>query len=781
MKKALLFLLCLCVGVLPSFAQDDNLTVTGRVVDEAGAKLVGAHVRFSSMDETPKMTDVVVDTAGYFEVKLPLNYYTMRVTFTGFAPYEARVECLGNMDLPPIVMRESSSELAGVEVTAKRISYNARGYVANIANDQLFKGVTLVDAMRMLPGLYLKDGEFQAYGENIGSVFVNNKRLMYTGSALVGYLRTLQAKNIVSVQVLNSTADPLLTDKMAFVLKITTKRYEDGGNATVGASAKASNVYDFQAKPTLNIQQRIGKWSMFLLPDYTPRSVLNRGMKNTTHLYESDEVRKETQMTHLKFKPTLWLTGGLSYEIDKNNNVSLNVSGMHQKRSQTAETRNDVFGNSLQTGTTTGYVGERRKINQFEGMVNYYGELPIATLYGSLNYAFKEDDGHTNRDQTLAKGQQNLFRQDKMAYYHLFSGSLSGTWKLAKAHQLITSASVTSWDNKSHYCLPLVDGANAYRYLYKESSFDGSLGYEYSKGVWDVNVGTRYLNSRMKPVVEQGGVSSSYTRDVSKLLPFATITYIYDPESYKTLTLQYERSYDFSNLIAMDPSNAWRSEYSYDKGNPNLAPGFTDEIALQTRVGGFSLRSKYVNTLATSRIYQLDDNKNEVISYDNGLHHQYIFLYVGFPMLQLSDKWRVNYHCTYKWSKESYGGERRVASQVTGGFLSMATLPGDISLHCSAELNSPQRSLYSDLYYIGNIDGSLGKWFLKNRLYVGLNCSYTFLTRSRTMTQQFRYDSRFDRSMFMATLSASYQLKWGNKRARVNANRVVSIESMRMN
>ena len=111
----------------------------------------------------------------------------------------------------------------------------------------------------------------------------------------------------------------------------------------------------------------------------------------------------------------------------------------------------------------------------------------------------------------------------------------------------------------------------------------------------------------------------------------------------------------------------------------------------------------------------------------------------------------------------------------------MATLPGDISLSCSAELNSPQRSLYSDLYYLGNIDGSLGKWFLKNRLYVGLNCSYTFLTRSRTMTQQFRYDSRFDRSMFMATLSVSYQLKWGNKRARVNANRVVSIESMRMN
>lgn len=194
--------------------------------------------------------------------------------------------------MPPIVLQESSSELAGVEVKANLISYNTKGYVASIAGDPLFKTRNLAEVMRMLPGLYLKDNEFNAYGEKIGSVFVNNKRLMYKGSALVSYLNTLQAKNIVSVQVLNSTADPLLTDKMAFVIKITTTRAGDGGNASVGVWSRASSVYDFQVQPTLNIQQRIGKWSMFLKPDYTPRSMLNRGMKGTTTLQETGVVRR---------------------------------------------------------------------------------------------------------------------------------------------------------------------------------------------------------------------------------------------------------------------------------------------------------------------------------------------------------------------------------------------------------------------------------------------------------------------------------------------------------
>ena len=100
-KQFYLIILCLCLGTLASFAQGEGLSVKGRVVDEAGAKL------------------------------------------------------------------------AGVEITAKRISYNTKGYVASLANDPLLKNSSLADALRMLPGINLEEGSFSAFGEKIGSAFVN--------------------------------------------------------------------------------------------------------------------------------------------------------------------------------------------------------------------------------------------------------------------------------------------------------------------------------------------------------------------------------------------------------------------------------------------------------------------------------------------------------------------------------------------------------------------------------------------------------------------------------
>ena len=777
----LYFVVLLCLGMQMTWAQERMVSVKGNVTDGRGTGLPGAHLQFVSLAVPDYATDLATDTAGYFAAQLPRGYYTLRVSYTDYSTYEARAECIDSINMPPIVLQESSSELAGVVVRANRISYNTKGYKANLSNDPLFKSRTLAEAMQMLPGLHMKQGEFYAYGENIGSVFVNNKRIMFTGTALVSYLATLQAKNITSVEVLNSTADPLLANKMAFVVKITTASINDGGNATVGASARVSNVFDFQAAPMFNIQQRVGKWSMFLLPSYTPRSKLNRGATGTTTYQETGQLRKESQMTHLKFKPSLSLAGGLSYEFDKSNNLSLNFSGKHVKRLQTSSTHNELYEDGLLANTSDGYVGERRTENQIESMLSYYGDLPVATLYGSLNYTFKEADGQTNRNQTLGDGLTTTYQQNKDAYYHLFRANLSAEWKIGDAHRIITTAKYVNWDNKNYYCRPLNTEASRYSYIYDESTFDGSLGYEYHKGLWNVNIGTNYLKSHMKPMVEQAGETGSYNYNVNKFLPFATITYMFNEAKYETVTLQYERSYDFSILSAMDPTTDWRSEYAYNRGNPNLRPGFVDEVALQTQVGDFSFRAKFNNELGAAMTYSLDDANYEVHSYDNGMHTQSILLYVGFPTIEFSETWRANYYCSYFWKKEHYGSQKQVAGQVSGGFDVMGNLPGNINLNCSATLNSPQRSFYTSLYMLGDVNASLGKWFFRNKLRAGLNCSYTFLTRTTTKTSQYRSDSRFDRSMLTLSLSVSYKFKWGNKRAWIKTNQVVSKEAMRMN
>lgn len=71
------------------------------------------------------------------------------------------------------VVDEAGAKQVGVEITAKRISYNTKGYAASLANDPLQKNSSLADALRMLPGINLEEGSFSAFGEKIGSAFVN--------------------------------------------------------------------------------------------------------------------------------------------------------------------------------------------------------------------------------------------------------------------------------------------------------------------------------------------------------------------------------------------------------------------------------------------------------------------------------------------------------------------------------------------------------------------------------------------------------------------------------
>ena len=71
------------------------------------------------------------------------------------------------------VVDEAGAKQVGVEITAKRISYNTKGYAASLANDPLLKKSSLADALRMLPGINLEEGSFSAFGEKIGSAFVN--------------------------------------------------------------------------------------------------------------------------------------------------------------------------------------------------------------------------------------------------------------------------------------------------------------------------------------------------------------------------------------------------------------------------------------------------------------------------------------------------------------------------------------------------------------------------------------------------------------------------------
>lgn len=777
MKKLItvMFMSLLC---LLSAAQD-SVVVKGVVKDAQGMGLTGAHVKFVAGDGQGASSTVLSDTAGVFSIRLPQSKYLLSVSYVGLDTYEARIDALSDVQLPTITLDEGNHLLNGVEVTAKRITYNTKGYVANLANDEFLKERSLTDAMKLLPGLELIEGEFKAYKQNIGSVFVNNKRLNLSGPRAAQYLSHLSAKNVTAVEVLNSTADPTLSDHSAYVLRITTKRANDGGRANVGFGTSGGNVNDFQINPTAFIEQRTGKWSLFLMPQYQPRTMLKRGSKSISHYYQQNATRRETSVLKLKKHPIANYTLGAGYDINEKSTLSFTTSGYYDKHDQSQSTTNVMTRDGVNS-TTEGFTTNNRKDKQFDGTIDYTAFLTNVTIMAYTQYLFNEKNAQNLHRQTLEEGLTTQNDLHEKTLYHMWLFNSSATWNVAKGHSFSAGVDMSTWDNSSDYLQYFDTNLQKYRYLYQEFQFSGRMSYTFRSDRFDLNVGTKWLHVNMKPKVEEQEQTTSFNRSVNKWMPYTTLTYVYNKKSMETVSLQYERTYDYSQLSAINPTVRWNSEYEYSQGNPNLRPGFTDKVSLQTSIHDFMIYTFFKNSLSYTMDVTVDDNGNQVISCNNGLHNQSIFAYLAFPTLNLSKKWRMQIHMDYLWSREHYQDLRRCSQQVTGGITTMADLPAGFSLEGTLSLSSPQRSLYQDAYVPGRVNGNIRKAFFKNKLSAVLSASYDFRTHSSVHSPLFRTDNRYDKAVFRVNFGVSYRFRWGNRRAYVKRNQVMTLESLRM-
>ena len=87
--KITLLFVTLLSWLAPLSAQDlDNVSITGRVVDQNGAVVAGATVA-AVLNRTSSTRIVTVDTGGRFNIRqLEAGMYTLTVTAVGFAPFE---------------------------------------------------------------------------------------------------------------------------------------------------------------------------------------------------------------------------------------------------------------------------------------------------------------------------------------------------------------------------------------------------------------------------------------------------------------------------------------------------------------------------------------------------------------------------------------------------------------------------------------------------------------------------------------------------------------------
>lgn len=142
-------------------AQMMSGSVTGRLVDQAGAVIVQAKVRLTN-DLTQQVREFETDSNGNFTfTNVPPGNYTLRVTQTGFKTYEQKAINVGAVERVALseIRLEVGDVATSVEVTASaaRVATDSsdRGVAINTTQieDTVTKGRNFMMIMATLPGV----------------------------------------------------------------------------------------------------------------------------------------------------------------------------------------------------------------------------------------------------------------------------------------------------------------------------------------------------------------------------------------------------------------------------------------------------------------------------------------------------------------------------------------------------------------------------------------------------------------------------------------------------
>ena len=232
MKK---LLLCLFMVLIP-ICMDAQVSynIKGVVCTQQNEPLPGANVKITDVKHKERITGCSTGADGDFSIPLVRGNYILEISFVGYTKYTTNVEIKGDVVLPPVALSEDAQLMDEVVVTARTITYNADGYVAEVYKNPLYKSMDMTSVLKMSPGTYATHNSVQVFGQGVSAVYLNGRKLNLSGEQLINYLETIDAKNVKAMEVIAATGvEEDASSKGKSIIKLTTINPETGGKVNI--------------------------------------------------------------------------------------------------------------------------------------------------------------------------------------------------------------------------------------------------------------------------------------------------------------------------------------------------------------------------------------------------------------------------------------------------------------------------------------------------------------------------------------------------------------------
>ena len=720
--------------------------INGTVKDADGKPVVGATVSLlkDTVSTILKFTASKNNGTFAFENVKP-GKYRVSASHVGYAPVVSAVfESNGEAaTAPELQLKKTSSEMNNVIVTATKpiVEVKADKMILNVEGTINSVGSDALELLRKAPGVMVdKDENLSVNGKNGVQVYIDGRPTPLTGQDLSNYLKSIQSSNIESIEIITNPSAKYEAAGNAGIINIRLKKNKSlGTNGSANAGVNVGTYPKYNGGITLNHRNR----SVNIFGNYnynTGWSRSNIDMYRTvldTSFNQFGGIMKTKNNSH-NYK------AGIDYFINKQSTVGVMVNGTISNPEMSSY--NKTFISYIPTNTLVKIL-----------IANNSAQLKRNNINLNLNYSYNSADGKSltlNADHGYYNINSNQLQPNN---YYDPSGTVltkSSVYRMISPTSIYISSLKADWEqnfkkgklgyggkisyvktNNDFKQYDIYNSSEVYNrdksnlFNYKENINAGYVNYNRQfKGVM-IQAGLRVENTVLQGTSsgeqnKNGAYSnydSTFKRNYTDLFPSAAVTFNKNPMSQFGVT--FSRRIDRPAYQDLNPFEFKLDEYTYQKGNVNLRPQYTNSVGISHTYKyrlTTSLNYSHVKDMFAQWIDTIDRSKG-FVSKKNLASQNIISFNISYPYQYKAYSVFANISSNYSMYRADFGPGRKVDLSAFGFVLyAQSTLKLDKAKKWTAELTgfyvapSIQQGAFQSKS-LWNVDGGLSKQLWNNK------------------------------------------------------------------
>ncbi len=741
-------------------------TVQGIVYSSDNNPQTGCSVvLFSNGNDSVPVTGTCCNEQGAFSLQAEQGEYRLRASFIGMSPVSRTLLLDRDLTCDTIWMEPDAVLKEEVTVTAQFIEHRADRFIVKIAGNPLAKNANGMELLYRIPGTW----GLSVYGRGITKVFVNDRELRLPAEQISLYLRTIDANDIESYEIIPMAGSEYAGTDSGAILKIKLmKAPKHGANITLSLQVEDKAQQKPSTMAAVYAAASFDKLQSYTMINYhnTPNDF---NKSRSTYTYNpGEQIIKESFSNH--WFNSITADQSFAYDINPKNEITANFNMLLNPKDKNTY-QSLLLLNETDIINPDSIIG-----NGLESFHNYEAAVTYRHKWDSIGSFLKASVEYSYRN-ALSNGSNNYYYQNSTAPITFTTRTL----REGHAVNPFIDLHIATRHNLS------INTGISYIYATQSNDFKQTASYAtdfFNPNHYNENIYALYGNiaGQWKILHYMAGLRIEHrdgfyhygldnrlaTHHETVLLPSASLNIMENADKGIHSTISYSTSIRRPLPFQLDPVTQQTGVYSYTVGNGNLKSAYSHILFFrQSLPFGFSIIANadwrdnvinHITRIGDDRItsYQRFENDGNAASYRLGLYWS---------------KWPTSYWYFQLQILGAYGMEN---SNEYGKFdylsananlYTQFNLPHDWYIDFTATYASPQTMLNLRINTTYDLSASVTKAFFNQRLILKLS-AYDFIA------PHFELDYKYDKytqnrySMLHARffrLSINYRFNVGRK------------------